>query len=188
MQTALKPSFLSVEDYLSGEEFSDIRHEYVAGAVYAMAGGSDAHNTIAGNLFAALHSHLGGSKCRVFFADVKTRIRVADIFYYPDLMVTCDPRDTATHFKEFPSLIVEVISETTERIDRHEKLLNYTQLESLKEYVLIAQDRVEVTLFRRSQNWKPELLRDPDQELRLDSLDFKTRLETIYERVAIDGG
>lgn len=104
MEAALKTSFLSVDDYLSGEEFGDIRHEYVAGAVYAMAGTTDAHNTIAINVVPGLHPHLRAGQCRLYASDVKLRLHVLDndILYYPDVMVTCDPRDTATHYKEFP--------------------------------------------------------------------------------------
>jgi Uma2 family endonuclease len=108
-----------------------------------------------------------------------------DIFYYPDLMVTCDSRDTNIYFKEFPKIIIEVLSETTERIDRHEKFQSYTQIETLQEYTLVAQNKIEVTIFRRSQNWKPEILRQPDRELRLDSMNFKTRLDAVYESVSV---
>lgn len=186
MEAALQTTFLSVDEYLSEEEDSDIRHEYVAGVVYAMAGTSDVHNTIAGNFFAELRTHLRGRKCRVFMSDIKARLQIAgnDFFYYPDVMVTCDPRDTATYFKEYPKVIVEVLSEGTERIDRHEKFSNYIQIETLEEYILASQDRAEVTVFRRSRNWKPEVFGKPDQELQLDSVDFKMRLEAIYENVS----
>ena len=117
MQTAPETYVLSVEDYLSEERLSEIRHEYVDGVVYAMAGASDVHNIIAGNLFAALHPYLRRGPCRIFMSDVKARLSLADknIFYYPDLMVTCDPRDTNAYFKDFPKVIIEVLSESTER-------------------------------------------------------------------------
>src|SRR2546423_8717771 len=96
METAKKLGMVTVGDYLSGELRSEVRHEYVGGSVYAMAGASEEHNAIAGNLFAALHAHLRGKPCRVFFVDMKVRLLIThtDIFYYPDLMVACDPRDT----------------------------------------------------------------------------------------------
>jgi Uma2 family endonuclease len=185
METALETTFLSVEDYLSGEEASEIRHEYIEGMVYAMAGTSDAHNLIALNFVAALHPHLRSGKCRVFASDVKVRLLLEDkhIFYYPDVMVVCDARDKNPFFKDFPKVIVEVLSESTERIDRGEKFWNYTQIETFEEYVLASQDKMEVTIFRRSQAWKPEVHRVPGQELHLASLNFKIPIQAIYEGV-----
>lgn len=187
MQTALETTFLSVEEYLSGEQHSPVRHEYIAGAVYAMAGGSDAHNTIALNFVGYLHPHLRGGKCRMFASDVKARLLLSDkeIFYYPDVMVTCDPRDTNEFFKEFPKVIIEVLSDSTERIDRSEKFWNYTKIETLEEYILASQDKMEVTIFRRSQKWKSEVHRLPEQELGLASLDFKIKLQSIYDGVDV---
>lgn len=185
MQTALETTFLSVADYLSGEEASEVRHEYIAGVVRDRAEISDVHNIIAGNFFAALHPHLRGGKCRVFASAFKVRLILADkhIFYYPDVMVACDARDTNAYFKDFPKIIVEVLSESTERIDRSEKFWNYTQIETLEEYVLASQDKMEVTIFRRSQQWKPEVHRVPAQDLHLPSLNFKIQLQAIYEGV-----
>src|ERR1044072_6574523 len=112
MNTALKADFVSVADYLEGEELSAVRHEYVGGGVFAMAGGSRSHGLITGNIFAALHAPLRGKPCQVFTADMKVHLVVADdeIFYYPDVMVTCDPRDTEAHFNKHPKVIVEVLS------------------------------------------------------------------------------
>ncbi len=187
MNTALPVERLSVEDYLEDELHSEIRHEYIGGAVYAMAGTSDAHNLISGNFFAALHSHLRGGPCRVFIAEVKTRLLIAgqDLFYYPDLMVVCDPRDTERYYKRFPKVLIEVFSESTERTDRREKFLSYTQIETLEEYVLVAQDKMEVTLFRRANQWKPEVVRAPDQSVQLTSLNFGLPLRALYEGVKI---
>src|SRR5438132_5522959 len=133
METAARPIPLAVEDYLAAEQHSDIRHEYIGGNLYAMAGASDRHNLISGNNYAVLHSYLRGKACRVFMSDLKLRTQVAgeNIFYYRDLMVVCDPRDTDRFFKRFPKVLIEVLSEATERTDRGEKFLNYTQLESL---------------------------------------------------------
>lgn len=172
-----------MEDYLSGELRSEIRHEFLGGTVYAMAGTSEEHNTIAGNLFAALHAHLRGKPCRVFMVDMKVRLRISldDVFYYPDLMVACDPRDTDRFFKRYPKVLIEVLSPDTERTDRREKFLSYTGIETLEEYVLVAQDRRQVTLFRRTQQWHPENLAQQDQVLELTSLNFTMPLNMIYE-------
>ncbi len=185
MQAVELAQWLSVEDYLEGEPLSEVRHEYIGGVVYAMAGASDEHNQIVGNLHAATHSHLRGKACRVFMLDAKVRLQLAgeDIFYYPDLMIACDPRDTDRYFKRFPRVLIEVLSETTERTDRREKFLSYTQLETLEEYVLVAQDRMEVTLFRRANRWQPEVLTKAELPLRLASIDFTQPLAGIYEGV-----
>lgn len=116
---ALPQSFLSPEAYLQLEQQSQTKQEYINGAVYAMAGASDAHVTIAGNLFARLLNHLRGGGCRVYIADMKVRILDRNCFYYPDVMVTCNPQDQTTPtYKQFPKLIVEVLSDSTEAFDR----------------------------------------------------------------------
>jgi Uma2 family endonuclease len=101
VEALAKRETVTVEDYLSGELRSETRHEYLGGSVYAIAGASEEHNLIATNLAAALHAHLRGKPCLVFIVDMKVRLLVArdDVFYYPDLMVACDPRDTDRYFK-----------------------------------------------------------------------------------------
>ena len=187
MEATLRSELIGVEEYLKDEKFAEVRHEFVAGQVFAMAGASEEHNLIAGNLFAALHAHLRGKRCRVFTNDMKVRLYVsaADVFYYPDVMVTCEPRDSERYFKCFPKVVVEVLSPETERTDRREKFVSYTQIESLEEYVLTAQDKMEVTVFRRANHWRPELLTKNDQQLRLASLDFSLPLRAIYEGVKV---
>jgi Uma2 family endonuclease len=187
MEAIAGSASLSVEEYLAGEPRSEVRHEYLGGIVYAMAGASVSHNLISGNLFAALRTHLRGSPCGVFIADVKVRLHLAndDIFYYPDVMVACDARDNDEFFKRYPKVLIEVMSESTERIDRREKRWSYQQIETLEEYVLVAQDRMEVTLYRRANQWRPELLTQADQQLQLPSLDFVLPLNAIYEGVKV---
>jgi Uma2 family endonuclease len=178
---------VSVEDYLAGELKSEIRHEYIGGLVYGMAGGSREHNLICQNLLIALRSHLRGKPCQVFMENFKLRLRTAneDVFYYPDLIVTCDPRDTEKYFTRFPRLIIEVLSPDTERIDRREKFSSYTQIESLEEYVLVAQDRTEVTVFRRGGNWRQEVVNQTGGGIRFDSVDLSLSLAAIYEGVPV---
>jgi Uma2 family endonuclease len=187
MEAAERAEMLSVEDYLAGEQQSAVRHEYVGGTVYAMAGASDEHIAICMNLAFALRTHLRGSPCRVQMSEGKARLRLAneDIFYYPDVMVACDPRDTDRYFKRYPKVLIEVLSESTEAIDRREKFLSYRQIETLEEYVLVSQDKMEVTVFRRESHWQPEVLRQPDQLLRMATLDFTLPLSAIYEGVKV---
>ena len=106
-------------------------------------------------------------------------------FCAPDdsLLVTCDPRDTDRYFKRHPQVLIEVSSPTTERIDRREKLWSHIQIESLQEYVLVSQEKREVTLYRRGNNWSPEVLKSPADVLALDSLKFSLPLAAIYEAV-----
>ena len=138
-------SNLTPEEYLQLETKSDIKHEYINGEVYAMAGATDTHVTIAGNIFALLLSHLRGSGCRVYISDMKVRIENKNRFYYPDVLVTCEDRDRENStFKQFPSLIIEVLSDSTEAFDRGDKFADYQSLPSLQEYVLIK--------YKKSQN------------------------------------
>lgn len=138
MQQAYLPS-LSIDDYLAGELASEIRHEYVDGEVYAMAGAGRAHNLIVTNIVARLRVKARGTPCLVFATDMKVRVGAWNAFYYPDVAVSCDPSDDNEFYLTAPCLIVEVLSPSTEGIDRREKLLAHRTLESLREYVLIAQ-------------------------------------------------
>lgn len=177
--------FITVDEYIEGEQVSEIRHEYIGGRVFAMSGGSEAHNMISLNLASALRERLRGKPCKVFMADMKLRLNIAedDIFYYPDLLVSCDPADDAKYYKTMPTALVEVLSPSTERLDRREKFLSYQRLPSLKEYVLISQESMRVTLFRQQHEWKPEHFTAPDELLSLPSLDFEQSLAAIYEDV-----
>jgi len=180
---ALKPK-LRVEDYLLGERISPVRHEYVAGEVYAMAGASEEHNVVSGNIFAALHGHLRGKKCRAFMNDMKVKIWINhDLFYYPDVMVVCDPDDDDRYFKHRPTVLIEVLSPETRRIDEQEKLLSYLRLESLQEYVLVEQDTLQVMIFRRTNDWNREVIAGADAVLHLAALGFTLPLKEIYEGV-----
>lgn len=184
-----KDSFvISAQDYLEGEEISPVKHEYIRGQVYAMVGASDAHVTIVGNLFVLLRNHLRGKECRVYMADMKIRIDVVDVYYYPDLLVTCDERDRrSTHFKRYPRLIAEVLSPKTEAFDRGGKFADYRQLETLEEYILISQVRVGVECFRRNIEGRWELYPyGEEDELRLTSIDFRCPVTALYEDVALE--
>ena len=132
-------------EYLRAEERGEIRHEFVRGQLFDMVGGTDTHNLISLNIASGLREHLRGRPCRVFMADMKVRVAPADVYYYPDVFVTCDSRDQESYFKERPCLIVEVLSATTEGTDRREKFLAYELLQSLEEYLLVQQSRREVS-------------------------------------------
>jgi Uma2 family endonuclease len=184
MQSPL--NILTVEEYLEAEESSDIRHEYVAGQIFAMAGASEEHNLIVTNIIAILRPHLRGSSCRAFVSDMKVKIKIrnANIFYYPDLIVTCDPEDKERYFKTHPNLIIEVLSSSTATIDKREKRINYQSIDSLKEYVLIYQNQIKVEVYRQDDqgNWSTEVLGKEDK-LHLNSVDLTLTMADIYEDV-----
>ncbi len=177
---------LTLDEYLQLELKCDIRHEYIAGQVYAMAGASEAHDIISGNIYVRLRTHLRGSGCRVFSSDMKVKIKLLDIFYYPDISVTCDSQDIEKYFKTRPCLIVEVISPSTARVDRNEKLLNYRQLESLQEYLLVDQEKIKVEIYRKDDqgNWSVKTLGEGDV-LNLVSVGLEMTMAEIYEDVEL---
>jgi len=182
-------TLFTVEEYLKLEQTSEIRHEYFGGQVFAMSGGSRQHNTITLNIASRLRSHLRGGSCSVFMADMKVRIELANqakniLFYYPDVIVSCDPQDQERFFLNYPCLIIEVLSPSTELTDRREKLVNYRTLDSLREYVLVSQDEIKVEVYRKDDegNWLLEIL-GKDDELRLDYVGLTLTMAEIYEDV-----
>lgn len=174
---------LTVADYLAGEDASDIRHEYIGGQVYAMTGASDRHGLITLNIATFLRPLARGTDCQLFANDMKVRLRIGgdDIFYYPDLLLSCDPTDRETYYRSRPCLIVEVLSNSTERIDRREKFLAYQTLPSLREYLLVSQGRRAVQIHRRASDWVPEIV--TAGAVQLACLDCALELETIYEDI-----
>ena len=185
MQTAAQSDFVTVEDYLATEETSDIRHEYLGGLVSAMAGETTTHNQISGNLYLALRHYLKGKPCRVFMSDIRVNfhLREDEYYYYPDIVVTYDKRDTHPRFVRYPKLIIEVLTESTERVDKREKLFAYTGIESLEEYILVAQSNREATVLRRANSWRSETFTGPDASIALDSLQFALPLTAVYEGI-----
>lgn len=173
-------NFISEAEYLSGEILADTRHEYIDGAVFAMAGASRNHQRLVGNLLAALNQYLANSPCEPFANDLK--IKADRCFFYPDLVVVCDDDEGDDYFTEKPRLIIEVLSKTTRRLDKTTKLAAYKTLPSLLEYVLIEQDHVEVELFRRSQNWCAEHYFLGDS-VNLESIDLTVNVTDLYHRV-----
>jgi Uma2 family endonuclease len=187
MSALAYPQLITVEDYLTGEPLSEVKHEFVAGEVYAMAGASRVHGRLALRLGSLLEQHLRGLPCEAFVGDMKVRIRfgLQDVFYYPDIVVGCDPQDTDDYFLRFPKLIIEVLSPATERVDKREKLQHYTSIASLEEYVLVAQDRVQVIIYRRRANWAGEMITEPEDKLTLESVDLTLTLEQLYEHIQL---
>lgn len=183
------PHYLTPDEYLQLETASPIKHEYLDGEVYAMAGASDTHVTIALNLATLLRAHVRGTACRVYISDMKARVEARNRFYYPDVMVTCDPRDQETSgYKRFPKLIVEVLSESTEAFDRGDKFADYQHLETLQEYVLINTRHQRVECFRRNEagHWVLQYYTPETQTFYLESVDFTDILAALYEDAALE--
>lgn len=152
MSEPCNSQYMTVEEYLKFEGRSAQRHEYVRGQIFAMTGSTVAHNTICRNLLIAIQSLLEGSPCQAFFIDVKVRVEAANSFYYPDILVTCEPVNSKVVFTSAPRLIVEVLSPSTKQTDRREKLVAYKELESLRQYVLVHQDRMRIEVHNRVSN------------------------------------
>ena len=176
-----QPYYLSVEAYLQGERSSETRHEYVEGVAYAMAGASINHNQITANLLTGLMIHLKGKECRPFSSDLLVKTG-KERYRYPDVVVVCNEQFLDEYSTDSPVLIVEVLSKGTRQRDRQEKRLEYLQLSSLMEYMLIEQDTVEVEVFRRSQGWQPSYYYWGDTVV-LESVDLSITVAEIYERV-----
>jgi Uma2 family endonuclease len=180
---------LTEQEYLESEPRSPVKREYVAGRVFARVGVSRTHNRVTMNIASALQEHLRGGPCQVFFADIRVRVQRAQAYYYPDVVVTCDPEDRDEYQVTRPVLIVEVLSSTTEAIDRREKLLAYQTLDSLKEYVLVSQERRRVEVVRRGEDlaWWQEIAEDAEgdqAEIRLESVGLSLTLGQIYEGIS----
>ena len=176
---------VSIDEYLEGEQTASERHEYVAGRIFAMVWASRRHNRICLNLAAIMQDRLSDLPCQVYMADVKLRVDTADAFYYPDLMVGCDPQDHEPYFLRAPQLIVEVLSESTEAVDRREKWIAYQTLPSLREYLLIDQESPRAQMYLRKGPSEPWWQRDHGAEdsLELPSLGLSMSLSDLYRNI-----
>jgi Uma2 family endonuclease len=182
---AAKPQF-DAPSYLAWEDEQPEKHEYLDGEVFAMAGASESHVTLAGNLFMALRNHLRGGPCSVFIADMKLQVEADNAFFYPDVFVTCAESDRAhSHFKTAPTLVVEVLSPTTSAFDRGAKFAAYRKLPSLREYALVDTERQSVDLFRRDDTGHWVLYPSERGEMvEFASVGLSVPVEQLYEDVS----
>jgi len=186
MSTASKLNLISVADYLAGEERSPIKHEYLGGGVYPMAGGRNAHNLIASNILGALYARLRGCPCRPFNSDTKIRIRLPTQvrFYYPDVSVVCRPNPQSDAFQDEPAVVVEVLSRRTRRLDEGEKKDAYLTIPSLSVYVLVEQETAAVVALRRTDSgFVREVHEGLGAVLPLGAIGIDLPLAEIYEAV-----
>lgn len=187
----LQDNYLTPEEYLEGEQFAIEKSEYVRGEVYAMAGASDRHVKVSGNAYALIKMHLRGSGCSTYIADMKVRIAADDTFFYPDVMVTCEPSDQLAerdYAKHHPKLIIEVLSPSTEDKDRGSKFISYRKLASLQEYLLIDPRKYYVELFRRQNEdeWVLMTRSGAEASLTLNSIGLTCCLADFYDDVRFD--
>ena len=185
-----EPAFqtYTVEEYLEMERHSEVRHEYLGGAIIAMAGESKHHNAITLNLASAIQNHLRGKPYNVFMENVKVHVKTPfnELFYYPDLVITCDPTDEEDpYIINHPRLIIEVLSPSTKQRDEAEKYLALQLIDSFEEYVLVDQDpdARQVRILRKNNNWAltPENDITESGEIRLETIDLNLTLDQIYD-------
>lgn len=175
-------------DYLAFERQSEIKHEFMAGEAYAMSGASEAHNLITTSVIAVLYNQLRGRSCKVYPSDMKVRTPATGSYAYPDITVICGEARFADDQHDVlfnPTMIIEVMSPSTERYDRGQKFQHYREIESLQEYILIAQDSPRIERFARQENlfWQFNDAHGMDASLELSSIGCTLTLVEIYEQV-----
>lgn len=187
--SAVQKTLVTPLEYLETEEKAQIKHDFVAGEVVAMTGGSVNHNLISGNLYLLTRSHLKGSECRAFIGDVRLAVETEDLFTYPDLMVVCggivtfgDREDTITN----PRIIIEVLSKSTRDYDLGTKASAYRSLESLEELVFVDQYATHLEHWmRQGDYWQVRDIRDHSSILTLTSIGLELPLEEVYRDVVL---
>jgi Uma2 family endonuclease len=181
-------NYISEFEYLEGEKISEIRHEYIDGEVFAMAGSSVQHNRIAMNIANFIYNEADakGGNCEVFTSDIKVGIKSRKSFYYPDVILSCDDTDDEDpYYKNNPCIIFEVLSDSTQEKDRIEKLLAYQTISSLQSYIMVAQDRASVIVVSKNDDgeWFATTYTNNDESIHLPCLDAELSLSQIYKRV-----
>ncbi|HXX79135.1 MAG TPA: Uma2 family endonuclease [Ktedonobacteraceae bacterium] len=175
--------WVSVEEYLAIDNASDVRFEYIQGQIRMLAGGSRNHALIAHNLHGLLYEHLHGTPCAAYTSDMRVQVAI-DRYYYPDVTVSCDEdeEDNALHS---PRVIFEVLSPSTEAIDRTEKLEANRELPSVEDYVLVSSERQAVEVHHRDRKQKYWITRiySSGDTVRIASLDVEFPMDEVYERI-----
>lgn len=177
---------LTPEEYLEFEKTSEIRHEYIDGEVYAMAGGTGKHNLISTNLLILLRNKQKTTDCRTYISDMKVNVNENRRFFYPDIVVTCDQRDNPNlTYINFPKLIIEVLSPSTESFDRGAKFNFYRGIPSLQEYILVNTEQYLVECFRRQTQdiWLLQTYQGLAAIAQIEALEIDAPLAEIYATV-----
>lgn len=180
---------ISVADYLEGEKISPVKHEYVEGEIYAKAGASDNRSRIVINLTTNFAIHLRDSNCEPFSNDIKVQV-TSKVYYYPDVLVSCEENAEDAHFRNSPILIIEVTSPSTKNVDRREKLLFYQQMPSVHEYAVVDQHKINIELHRRQPDGSriTYYFDREDTEIEFQSIELTMPISEIYRRVRFNTG
>lgn len=188
MVHAVRYEYTAFADYLEAERDGVTRHEYLNGEIYAMSGASELHNAVNAELFAAIYACLA-DECRAFMSDMKLKVEHDNklFAYYPDIMVACGTNEGDQYLRTNPLLLVEVLSPSTRRTDLTEKLMNYSFIPSLLEYVVVHQDNPHVQIYRRRNAWQAEHFVAGD-EFSLESIGLTMSVERIYRKVRREVG
>lgn len=177
---------MTVEEYLAFEHASDTKHEFWGGLVYSIAGASRRHVAITGSTFASLYTQLRQRPCQIFASDMRVRIGKSDDYAYPDIVATCDTPlfdDAELDTLLNPAIVIEVLSDSTERQDRGTKFAGYRAIATLQEYVLVNQNRIMVEHYVRQGNqWVLTIYSEPDVSMKLASIDCTLTLAEMYEK------
>ncbi|MDZ7954940.1 Uma2 family endonuclease [Nostoc sp. DedQUE09] len=178
---------MSAEEYLLWEPTQEERYEYWDGEVVMMSGATRNHNRISLNFSKLLDDALADRSCEVYIVDVKVQVEPGQKYFYPDVVVTCDERDTDPQLVQFPCLIIEVLSPSTEAADRGKKFAKYRQSPTLQEYVLVQVAQPGVEVFRRNEQGKWVLSEyNLDERLRLESVDVEIAIAHLYRQVQFE--
>lgn len=181
---------MTAHDFLAWDSHESLRHEFVRGDVFAMAGADERHVTVTGNVYVALRAHLHGTPCRTFITDMKLRVEAADCYFYPDVMVTCSSIDAADPLiKREPVLVVEVLSPGTAAYDRGDKFAVYRLVPSLRELLLIDTDSRRCDLYRKGTDglWVLHPF-EPGQAVQLQSVSMDLTVEALWDEVGPAAG
>jgi Uma2 family endonuclease len=191
MASATRITRFTPEQYLAMERKADFKSEYDGGFITAMAGASRKHNLISLNFASEIRSQLRSRPCEAYIGDMRLCVSPTRLYTYPDVMAVCGEGqylDADVDTLLNPTMIAEVLSDSTESYDRGRKFGHYRQLASLQEYVLVAQDEVKVERFtRREDDWVLSIFTSLDDTLRLSSIDCEIALREIYDRVEFSG-
>jgi Uma2 family endonuclease len=178
---------MTAEEYLTWEPTQEGRYEYWDGEVVAMSGGTRNHNRVSGDFFRLLADALVDRPCEVYIVDIKVQVEPGQKYFYPDVVVTCDQRDDDPQLVKFPCLIVEVLSPSTEALDRGAKFAKYRQFSTLQEYVLVQVDQPMVEVFRRNEQDQWVLSEYAvDDRLQLKSVDVEMAIADLYRQVKFE--
>lgn len=180
MSAVINTNTISTKKYLQDEINREVKHELIAGRIYAMAEASKNHERISGNIHAEFSHHLKSSPCEAFASGIKVKAGLN--FFYPDVMVVCDDKTANEHYTEYPVIIIEVLSQSTYQKDRTTKRFSYLNLPSLLEYILVEQDFVDIEVLRKNDDWKSKHYFLGDN-VNFESIDLSISVEDIYNRV-----